>query len=87
MKTLTKFAVLCGIAALAMEIYRRQAQRYDRRLAGSGAQRGDLDTDWDPDNHPSEQVADTNSVVTGDPEAEQRAPQPQDWRGAQNVLE
>jgi hypothetical protein len=32
-------------------------------------------------------IADTNLVHGGDPEAEQRGPQPQDWRGAQNVLE
>jgi hypothetical protein len=34
-----------------------------------------------------ELIADTNMVHSGDPEAEQRGPQPQDWRGAQNVLE
>ena len=34
-----------------------------------------------------EPIADTNMVHGGDPEAEQRGPQPQDWRGAQNVLE
>jgi hypothetical protein len=34
-----------------------------------------------------ELIADTNLVHSGDPEAEQRGPQPQDWRGAQNVLE
>jgi hypothetical protein len=32
-------------------------------------------------------VADTNTVHTGDVAEEQRAPQPQDWRGAQNVLD
>ncbi len=85
MKTLMKFAVLGGIAAIAMEIYRRQQARYGRELPGSGSQRRDMD--WDTDNHPMEQVADTNSVVSGDAEAAQRAPQPQDWRGAQNVLE
>ena len=34
-----------------------------------------------------ELIADTNMVHSGDPAAEQRGPQPQDWRGAQNVLE
>jgi hypothetical protein len=34
-----------------------------------------------------EVIADTNMVHSGDPEAEQRGAQPQDWRGAQNVLE
>lgn len=32
-------------------------------------------------------IADTNMVHGGDPEEEQRAPQPQDWRGVQNVVE
>jgi hypothetical protein len=32
-------------------------------------------------------VADTNLVHGGDPAEEQRGQQPQDWRGAQNVLE
>jgi hypothetical protein len=38
------------------------------------------------DEHEPEQVADTNLVHSGDPQEEQLAPQPQDWRGAQNVL-
>lgn len=84
MKTLMKIAVLGGLAALAMEIYQRQ-RRYDRELRDSRSER--RDPDWDTDNHPLEQVADTNSVVAGDAAAAQRAPQPQDWRGAQNVVE
>ena len=32
-------------------------------------------------------IADTNLVHSGDPAEQQRGPQPQDWRGAQNVLE
>jgi hypothetical protein len=35
----------------------------------------------------SDLVADTNLVHGGDPATEQRGPQPQDWRAAQNVLE
>jgi hypothetical protein len=85
MKTLLKLAALGGLAAVAVNIYRRQQQRYDRELPGSRSQRRDLDAE--SGNRPIDQVADTNSVVTGDPAAEQRAPQPQDWRGAQNVLE
>jgi hypothetical protein len=34
-----------------------------------------------------ELIADTNMVHGADPAAEQRGAQPQDWRGAQNVLE
>lgn len=35
----------------------------------------------------SDMVADTNTVSGGDAGREQRSPQPQDWRGAQNVLD
>lgn len=84
MKTLLKLAALGGLAAFAVNVYRRQ-RRYDRELPGSRPERRDFDSE--SDNRPIDQVADTNSVVTGDPAAEQRAPQPQDWRGAQNVLE
>ena len=35
----------------------------------------------------SDSVADTNTVSGGNAAQEQRGPQPQDWRGAQNVLE
>jgi hypothetical protein len=72
MKTLLKLAALGGLAAIAVNLYRRQQRR---------------DVGAESDNRPIDQVADTNSVVTGDPAARQRAPQPQDWRGAQNVLE
>jgi hypothetical protein len=34
-----------------------------------------------------ELIADTNMVHSADPGEEQRGAQPQDWRGAQNVLE
>jgi hypothetical protein len=33
-----------------------------------------------------EPIADSNLVSSGDPEWDQSGPQPQDWRGAQNVL-
>lgn len=32
------------------------------------------------------QIADSNLVSSGDPDRDQSGPQPQDWRGAQNVL-
>lgn len=70
MKTLLKLAALGGLVAVAANIYRRQ-QDWDRELPGDRSQRRGL-----------HQVADTNSVATGDPLQEQSAPQPQDWRGA-----
>lgn len=75
MKALFKLLLFGAIAAIAFEIHRRR-QRWDRELRGSRSGRRDLGP-----------VADTNTVVSGDPAQEQRGPQPQDWRGAQNVLE
>ena len=90
MKTLMKLALWGGLAAMAVEIYRRQQR--DREYSGASPNASpDIDAGIDSpvgtDNDPVEQVADTNSVVTGDPQQKQRGPQPQDWRGAQNVLE
>jgi hypothetical protein len=73
MNTLLRLAALGALTAIAVNVYRRQ-QRTDRELPGNRAQRRDL-------------VADTNSVASGDPLEEQLQPQPQDWRGEQNVLE
>jgi hypothetical protein len=36
---------------------------------------------------PGAEMADTNAIHGADPAAERDKPQPQDWRGAQNVLE
>ena len=77
MKTLLKLAGIGALAAIAINIYRRQ-QYWDRELPGDRAHRRGLSTD---------QVADTNTVSSGDSVRDQRGPQPQDWRGAQNVLE
>lgn len=75
MKSILKLLFLGAIANMAFKVYRRQ-QRWDRGLPGKRRQPRVID-----------QVADTNSVVSGDAERKQREPQPQDWRGAQNVLE
>lgn len=80
MKTLIKLAGLGALAAFAINLYRRQ-QRVDRELPGDRSQRREMNTDANAD-----MVADTNMVSGGDYEREQRGPQPQDWRGAQNVL-
>ena len=72
MKTLIKLASLGALVAVAVEFYRRW-QPDDRRGLGAS--------------NDNDMVADTNSVVTGDAGRAQSEPQPQDWRGAQNVLE
>lgn len=77
MTTLLKLAGIGALAAIAINIYRRQ-QTWDRELPGDRAQRRGLS---------ARQVADTNMVSSGDPSRDQSGPQPQDWRGAQNVLE
>jgi hypothetical protein len=81
MKTLIKLAGLAALAAVAVNLYRRQ-QRFDRELPGNRPQRHSAGAGASAD-----MVADTNTVSGGDYESEQRGPQPQDWRGAQNVLE
>jgi hypothetical protein len=89
MKTILRLAALGGLAAFAVNLYRRN-QRWDRELPGGRGQRRDMDPhlgiDADTGMH-SDQIADTNTISSGDAQRDQRAPQPQDWRGAQNVLE
>ena len=80
MKTLIKLAGLGALVAVAVNIYRRQ-QRFDRELPGNRRQRRSRDAGN------ADMVADTNMISGGDYEREQRDPQPQDWRGVQNVLE
>jgi hypothetical protein len=80
MKTLIKLAGLGALVAVAVNIYRRQ-QRFDRELPGNHRQRRSRDAGN------ADMVADTNMISGGDYEREQRDPQPQDWRGVQNVLE
>ena len=81
MKTLLKLAGLGALVAVAVGIYRRQ-QRFDRELPGNRFQLRSGSTDAN-----AGMVADTNMISGGDYEREQRDPQPQDWRGVQNVLE
>jgi hypothetical protein len=59
-------------AAVAGVLVHRLMSRSSERVANDAA---------------DELIADTNMVHSGDAATEQRGPQPQDWRGAQNVLE
>jgi hypothetical protein len=79
MKTLLKFAMGAAIAGALVNLLLKQMSG-DRSSASRGerfANAGDADAGAEP-------VADTNTV--GDAQQE-RGPQPQDWRGAQNVLD
>ncbi|HUQ10685.1 MAG TPA: hypothetical protein VM146_10260 [Steroidobacteraceae bacterium] len=82
MKTLLKLAALGGLTAIAINLYRRKQSR-DGDLPDEQSDLGGMDQNMDQG---LDQVADTNSVATGDAAAEQSGAQPQDWRGAQNVL-
>jgi hypothetical protein len=90
MKTLLRLAALGGLAAFAVQLYRRN-QRWDRELPGDRAARRGMGSDdigaASSRGIDSDQIADTNTISSGNAEQEQRGPQPQDWRGAQNVLE
>jgi hypothetical protein len=82
MKSRAKVAVAAAVAgALVVKAvlrHRREKLISRRNAAGPEAAYDDSTR------IPTVQVADTNGV--GD-ESRQRGPQPQDWRGAQNVLE
>jgi hypothetical protein len=83
MKTLLKFAMGAAIAGALVNLLLKQMSG-DRASASRGerfASAGDADTETMDDTNT---VADTNTV--GDAQQE-RGPQPQDWRGAQNVLD
>ena len=76
MKLSLKIAMAAAIAGVLVDMLLRQQR--ESRMSRTRAER------FADASGPEEQIADTNSV--GD-ESQQRGPQPQDWRGAQNVLE
>ena len=90
MTTLRKLATLGGLAAFAVNMYRRN-QRWDRELPGDRGERRGMGSDdigaASGRGMDSDQIADTNTVSSGDAERDRLQPQPQDWRGAQNVRE
>ena len=76
MKLSLKIAMAAAIAGVLVDMLLKQRQ--ESRMSRTRAER------FADAAGPQDQIADTNSI--GD-EAQQRGPQPQDWRGAQNVLE
>jgi hypothetical protein len=94
MKSLFKLAVGAAIAGALVNLLMKQAS--GRRNERSGDQDGIREgrSGSDHENVGSgagftveELVADTNAVSSGDAARDQRGQQPQEWRGAQNVLD
>jgi hypothetical protein len=73
MKTLLRIALAAALARVCVNLLKKQRSQGSTHRATHRAT--------------SDLVADTNMVHGGDPAGEQRAAQPQDWRGAQNVLD
>jgi len=90
MNTLLKFAVGAAIGGALVHLLRNGRSGEDELLEGEGDISGaPLETASDdrPASSVDELVTDTNMVSSGDAERDQRGAQPQDWRGAQNVLD
>ena len=94
MNNLLKFAVGAAIGGALVHLLMNRSEE-DELLEGEGLE-GAGDTSGPPletasDDRPAssvdELVTDTNMVSSGDAERDQRGSQPQDWRGAQNVLD
>jgi hypothetical protein len=93
MKALLKIAVTAGVAgALVNMLLKKQRESRGSStgegasdMGGTSAMAGSAEASNDQNlgNMPS----DTNMVSGGNAYEEQRGAQPQDWRGAQNVLE
>jgi hypothetical protein len=90
MNTLLKFAVGAAIGGALVHLLRNQRSAEDEWQEGEGDTSGPpLETASDdrPASSVDDLVTDTNMVSSGDAERDQRGAQPQDWRGAQNVLD
>lgn len=87
MKTILKIAMAAGIAGalVNMLMKRRARNRGDQpdEFLGKHARPRTSSAEFSAE----EVVADTNGISSGDATRDQRSPQPQDWRGAQNVLD
>jgi hypothetical protein len=89
MKTLLKFAIGAAIGSALVHLlmnWSSDEETLDTGVDASGPPLESASGDA-PASSADELVADTNMVANGDAAREQRAPQPQDWRGAQNVLD
>lgn len=91
MNTLLKFAVGAAIGGALVHLWMNRSEE-DAWLESRGegdTSRPPLETASDdrPASSVDDLVTDTNMVSSGDAERDQRGAQPQDWRGAQNVLD
>jgi hypothetical protein len=83
MKSLIKLAVGAAIAGALVNLLMKQAS--GRRNEPSDEEHENAGTG--AGFTVEELVADTNTVSSGDAARDQRGQQPQEWRGAQNVLD
>ena len=89
MKHLLRFAVGAITAGVLVNMLMKRRSGEPESMQDSRAQ-GPMAAAGGPDEvrtSVDEMVPDTNTVSGGDATREQSSPQPQDWRGAQNVLD
>ena len=94
MKSLLKLAVGAAIAGALVNLLIKQASGRRNEQSGDEGRMPEGQGDPQVENVGSgtgftveELVADTNAVSSGDAARDQRGQQPQEWRGAQNVLD
>jgi ribosomal protein L27 len=92
MNALLKIAVTAGVAgALVTMVLKKQRQSRDSSASANDSSVGASPIAGAPeasnDQSLGNMASDTNMVSGGNAYEEQRGTQPQDWRGAQNVLE
>jgi hypothetical protein len=87
MKTLLKFAIGAAIGSTLVHLLMNRRSQDEAFDAGTSSQPVESASDEAPASSVDDLVTDTNMVTGGNAAQEQRAPQPQDWRGAQNVLD
>jgi hypothetical protein len=80
MKTLLRLAIGAAATAAFVNMVRTMKSR-DGRSSSRSFARDESQTNAVSD------TPDTNTIHDGNADDAQRGPQPQDWRGAQNVLE
>lgn len=89
MNSLLKFAVGAAIGGALMHLWMSRSEEGDLLGVEGDTSGPPLETASDdrPASSVDDLVADTNMVSSGDAARDQRGAQPQDWRGAQNVLD
>jgi hypothetical protein len=89
MKTLLKFAIGAAIGSTLVHLLMSRRSQEEAFAPDADASGQGLESASDDATASSvdDLVADTNMVTGGNAAQEERMPQPQDWRGAQNVLD